>query len=99
MQYTLCSSCSYPIKVDYVGQAIKCPFCGTRGIVADKEVKVLNRIQNDGIAQNDVTLPSWLVAGGIGLIIGVIFGPALLASSREGAQRLARLAEAKLKGS
>jgi len=98
MQYTLCSSCSYPIKVDYVGQAIKCPFCGTRGIVADKEVKVLNRIQNDGIAQEGVALPTWLVAGSVGLLLGIWLGPALLASSREGAQRLARLAEAKLKG-
>jgi DNA-directed RNA polymerase subunit RPC12/RpoP len=97
MQYTLCSSCGYPIKVDYAGQKIRCPFCGTRGIVAEKEVKVLNRIQNDGIAQEGVALPTWLVAGTVGLIIGVIFGPVLLASSREGAQKLARIAEEKLK--
>jgi len=58
---------------------------------------MLNRIQNDGIAQEGVALPTWLVAGTVGLIIGVIFGPVLLASSREGAQKLARLAEEKLK--
>ena len=95
--YVLCSQDNYPIKVDYAGQKIRCPFCGTRGIVAEKEVKVLDRIQNDGIAQEGVALPTWLVAGTVGLIIGVIFGPTLLASTREGALKLARIAEEKLK--
>lgn len=52
---------------------------------------------NVGIAQG-VVLPTWLFAGAVGLIVGIIFGPTLLASSREGALRLARIAEEKLKG-
>ena len=53
---------------------------------------------NDGIAQEGVALPIWLVAGGIGFLVGVLLGPAILASSREGALKLARVAEEKLKG-
>lgn len=60
---------------------------------------MLNRIQNNGIAQEGVVLPTWFVASTIGLVIGIIFGPTLLASSKEGALRLAKIAEEKLKGS
>lgn len=90
----LCSRCSYPIKTDYVGQAIKCPYCDTRGIV--QEVNMLSRV-SDGITQN-VALPTWLVAGGMGLALGLILGPLLLTSTREGSQYLAELTEKRLKG-
>jgi len=53
----------------------------------------------NGVAQGEgVVLPTWLFAGAVGLIVGILFGPTLLASSREGALRLARIAEEKLKG-
>jgi len=52
----------------------------------------------NGIAQG-IVIPSWLFWLGAGLAIGVLFGPTILASSREGALRLARIAEEKLKGS
>lgn len=59
----------------------------------------MRSISENGIAQEGVVLPTWLFAGAVGLIIGVLFGPTLLASSREGALRLARIAEERLKGS
>ena len=101
-QYVLCSKCHYPIKVDSPGQRVKCPYCGTEGIA--EEVKVIGRILNDTssnpLAQGEgVVLPAWLVAGGVGFLLGIIFGPAIMTSSREGAQRLAKIAEEKLKSS
>jgi len=77
---------------------VKCPFCGHREVVTEQEV---NMRSENGVAQaqgEGIALPIWAVAGGIGLLIGIFFGPALLASSREGALKLARIAEEKLKG-
>jgi len=93
MQYVICANCNYPIKADYIGQTVKCPFCGQHTVVTEQEV---NMRSENGIAQG-VVLPTWLFAGAVGLIVGIIFGPTLLASSREGALRLARIAEEKLK--
>ena len=59
---------------------------------------MVGQLSNNTVAQGEgVVLPTWLVASSIGLIIGIIFGPVLLASTREGALKLARIAEAKLK--
>jgi len=55
------------------------------------------RSENGAVTQG-VVLPSWLFWLGAGLVAGVLFGPTILASSREGALRLARIAEEKLKG-
>ena len=53
----------------------------------------------NGVAQGEgVVLPSWFVWLSAGLIAGILLGPTILASSREGALRLARIAEEKLKG-
>jgi len=89
-----CAKCGYPILVGGSPE-VTCPFCGTRQTIQEVNMR---GISENGIAQEGVVLPTWLVAGGIGLIIGVLFGPTLLASSREGALKLARIAEEKLKG-
>jgi len=136
-----CSNCGYPILVGKSPE-IKCPYCGTKGIVEEVNMIGLHphgehvcictkcgaeiavaantkcntqtcpvcgnpmvakeagerRLSGSNIAQNgDVTLPTWLVASSIGLVIGIVFGPVLLASTREGALKLARIAEEKLK--
>lgn len=94
--YILCSQCSYPIGVNYIGQTVKCPFCGHREVVTEQEV---NMRSENGVAQGEgVVIPSWLFWLSAGLLAGVLFGPTILASSREGALRLARIAEEKLKG-
>jgi len=92
--YILCSQCSYPIGVNYVGEMVKCPFCGHREVVQEVNMRSENGVVTQG---EGVVLPTWVVAGGIGLLIGILFGPTLLASSREGALKLARIAEEKLK--
>jgi len=93
--YILCSQCSYPIGVNYIGQTVKCPFCGHPQIVTEQEVNM--RSENGAVTQG-VVLPTWLFWLSVGLAAGVLFGPTLLASSREGALRLARIAEERLKG-
>jgi len=55
------------------------------------------RSENGAVTQG-VVLPTWLFWLSVGLAAGVLFGPTLLASSREGALRLARIAEERLKG-
>jgi len=95
MQYVLCTNCNYPIKADYAGQSIRCPYCGTRQTVQEVNMRSENGV---GIAQG-VVIPSWLFWLSAGLAAGILFGPTILASSREGALRLARIAEEKLKGS
>jgi len=58
------------------------------------------RSANGVVTQGEgVVLPAWLFWLSVGLAAGVLFGPTLLASSREGAMRLAKIAEEKLKGS
>ncbi|MCD6362134.1 MAG: hypothetical protein J7M38_14850 [Armatimonadetes bacterium] len=50
------------------------------------------------LAQGEgIVLPTWLVAGGVGFLLGIIFGPTIMTSTREGAQHLAKIAEEKLK--
>jgi len=75
-----CASCGYPIAWDPLSEIATCPRCG-----------IMNEIISQG-----VTLPTWLVAGALGLIVGVIAGPALLASTDEGAKWLAKKAREKL---
>jgi phage FluMu protein Com len=47
-------------------------------------------------AANGVTIPTWLFASGIGLAIGIIFGPVILGSTEAGARYLERRAREKL---
>jgi len=57
-------------------------------VVNEAEQVVRNYIgQGEGI-----TIPTWLFAGGIGLIVGIMTGPALMATTEEGSRRLAELA-------
>lgn len=56
-------------------------------------------MRENGVAQGEgVVLPGWLFWLSVGLAAGVLLGPTLLATSREGALKLARIAEEKLKG-
>ena len=40
---------------------------------------------------NGVTVPTWLFAGGLGLVFGVVIGPAIMASTEAGSRRLAEM--------
>lgn len=48
--------------------------------------------EHQGISiSNGVTIPTWLFASTVGLIIGVIVGPSIMASTEAGSRRLAEL--------
>ena len=91
-----CFNCSFPIGVENIGSKVKCPYCHTIGIaVKEDNVRGKSAI-NNSIGQG-VQIPTWLFAGTIGTIIGIILGPTILASTREGAEKLARLSAEKLR--
>ncbi len=49
-------------------------------------------IKSYQIAEGEgVTIPTWLLAGGIGLLAGTIFGPSIMASTKSGSEKLAEL--------
>ena len=55
--------------------------------------QVLRNVQ--GISEG-VTIPTWLFAGGAGILMGVILGPAILASTAGGSEYLARAARKRI---
>lgn len=68
-------SCGYPLTAQYNGQKVSCPYCHS---------------VNEATISQGINVPTWLMAGGIGLLIGIILGPALLASTEEGSRWLGR---------
>ena len=44
-----------------------------------------------------VTIPTWLFASGVGLLIGIIVGPAIIGSTEEGSKWLQRQATKRMK--
>lgn len=75
-----CPICGFPINAEYEGQTTVCAYCGTK---------------LEAVSQG-VTIPTWLFASGIGLAIGIIFGPVILGSTESGARYLERRAREKL---
>jgi len=61
------------------GEEISCPMCQT-----------VNEIISQG-----VTIPTWLFAGSVGLLIGIIVGPAMIGSTEGGAAWLRKQATKK----
>lgn len=49
-------SCGYPLTAKYTGQKVSCPYCHSI---------------NEAMISQGVNIPTWLVAGGIGLFIGI----------------------------
>ena len=74
-----CAVCSYPITLSYVGEQVKCAYCGTI---------------NEAIAQ--VTIPTPVFASIISFAVGVLLGPALIASTKSGSEWLAKKARERL---
>ena len=75
-----CADCGFPIAAKHIGQEATCPDCGT-----------INEVISQG-----VTIPTWMFAGGLGLLIGIVVGPAILASTKEGAAYLEKKARERL---
>ena len=70
-----CGSCGYPLTLDYIGQVSECPNCHT---------------VNEAIAQG-VSRSAVVLAGLIGLLIGIMAGPSILVASEEGRKQMEEL--------
>ena len=64
-----CPMCGYPINAEYEGETVVCAYCGEK----------LEAVITDGI-----TIPTPLFVGLLGFGLGVILGPALIATTAEG---------------
>ena len=74
-----CSACHYPIpKAEFVGQQVKCPWCGTI---------------HEAIAQATVTLPTAILIGVFSFLGGAVVGHAAMISARGVSESLASKAE------
>lgn len=78
---TKCPVCGYPIQAE-VGQIDVCAYCGET---------------LEAVAQDGVTIPTPLFASLIGFGLGVLLGPALIASTDEGRRWLEKQARGRIK--
>jgi predicted RNA-binding Zn-ribbon protein involved in translation (DUF1610 family) len=88
MDYALCPSCSFPVLVKSAGQKVICPNCHQKGIILE-EVSMRSKIA----ASPDLGKAGFFF---LGLFIGVLFAPPIIASVKEGREYLAKLVERKL---
>ena len=70
-----CPECGFPISAEYEGQNAVCANC---------------QAELTAIKQEGVTIPTPLFAGLLGFGLGVLLGPALIASTDEGRKWLER---------
>jgi len=70
----------------------------TSSVVHKAEAVVRNYQMRAGIAQEEgVAIPMWLFAGGIGVALGMLLGPSLMALTEEGSKKLGELSRQYLK--
>ena len=72
-----CHVCGYPLAANSEGESLTCPMCSAVNVAT--------------ITQG-VTIPTWLLAGAVGLLIGVIAGPAIGAGIPSGQRYLEKKA-------
>ncbi len=63
-----CGSCGYPLAAEYEGQEETCPMCSSINVAVSQ----------------GVTVPTPLFVGIITFALGVLIGPALIATTSEG---------------
>ncbi len=63
-----CYSCGYPISVPAMGAKISCPMCQS---------------VNEAVSAG-VSIPTWLFASTIALAVGILAGPAIIATTETG---------------
>jgi len=62
-----------------------------RGRTTISAIAQAEQVVRDYIGQGEVTIPTWLFAGGVGLVLGIIIGPSIMAMTEEGSKKLAEL--------
>lgn len=63
-----CASCGYPLAAEYEGQTVTCAMCGT---------------VNEAISQG-IIIPTPLFVGVLTFAAGMLFGPAIIATTAGG---------------
>lgn len=76
-----CAECGYPLAAESVGERATCPMCGTA---------------NEAIAQG-ITIPTPLFVGVVAFGLGMLLGPALIATTTEGRSWLEKQARGIIK--
>ena len=74
-------SCGYPIAASYEGQHVTCPNCGS-----------INTAIKGG-----VTIPTAVVTLGVGLLVGILAGPAIMATTETGSRWLEKQVRERVK--
>lgn len=75
-----CANCGYPLAGHFIGEKVTCPNCKSH------MEAIANTAVESPIA--DVSVPTPLVTFVIGLVLGIVGGSAILASTEAGAQWL-----------
>lgn len=89
MEMVLCPNCSYPIAAR-LGQSVKCPYCGVSGTVVNQ-----TEVQMRGKTSSQVQTQVQTKIGGpgpldffLGLLLGMVFGPAMKEGIEKGLKRI-----------
>lgn len=77
-----CPICGFPINVEYEGQMTACAYCGAK---------------LEAVVAQGVTIPTPLFVGVVAFLVGVVVGPALIASTEGGQRWLAKQARARIR--
>ena len=92
-----CPTCGYPVGIKRLGQILSCASCGNKMEAYTSDQPSPQGPYNSMVRiSQGVEIPVPLFAGAIGLLIGIIAGPAIIASTKGGAARLERMAAGKL---
>ncbi len=92
-----CPTCGYPVGIKRLGQILSCASCGNKMEAYASDQPGPQGPYNSMVRiSQEVGIPAPLFAWVIGLVIGVIAGPAIVASTKSGAQALERLARQRL---
>lgn len=75
-----CPICSYPLSIEFAGQTAVCAYCG-------QEIEVIAQ------DENGVRIPTPLFVSIIAFTLGVIVGPALIATTDSGQKWLVEQAK------
>jgi hypothetical protein len=79
-----------PITPIYSNAGVACPICNFPISVDHAGQEVHCPYCSASLIAQGVTIPNWLLAGTVGLAIGVIFGPSILSTTEAGSQWLAK---------
>lgn len=91
-----CASCGYPMTSSSLGTRVSCPYCKTLNESVSTKVSRCGTPSKVSGKVGGIDIPTPLVFGLIGLTIGVLFGPSIIASTDAGSKWLAKKAHERI---